>query len=459
MIVAGLTIVSKAYAGPANRHASTQANYPINLDGFGAPLPAVAQSTADLGVFATGQLNFKEIDSIPQLGPLFNGTTCAGCHSQPSMGGGGLFINEIRVRNNSDPGPVHIFAVDNMLRDGPQLQGTRTIFAAGVSAEPLGCQITVPGCQLSACQQEEVSRTTFSTSLPTCDPTSADYLNGGNCVVGRAAVPVFGDGLVEAVSDQTLKQLAHSEPSSIRGKVKMVTENFLSTAHVGRFGWKDDHAFLRGFAGDAYLNEMGITNPDNQTDTSSCAIAATAYGLNLEDTGIEDATDSDGRADIDRFSDFMRALAPPPTLPENRSALRGAALFAQMGCAGCHTPALTTASNPASFIPATTGGVAISSTLNHALANKTFHPFSDFLLHDMGSLGDGIVSGDATATMMRTAPLWGVRARSVFLHDGRAGDLPTAISMHDGQGKTAAAAFNALSKSQQADVVNFLSTL
>jgi CxxC motif-containing protein (DUF1111 family) len=130
-----------------------------------------------------------------------------------------------------------------------------------------------------------------------------------------------------------------------------------------------------------------------------------------------------------------------------------------MGCASCHTPQLVTASNPSSFIPPTTGGVQMSAVLNHALAHQTFHPFSDYLLHDMGALGDGIVSGAATATMMRTAPLWGVRARSVFLHDGRARDLPTAISMHGGQGKTAADAFQALTASQQKDVVNFLSTL
>jgi CxxC motif-containing protein (DUF1111 family) len=101
----------------------------------------------------------------------------------------------------------------------------------------------------------------------------------------------------------------------------------------------------------------------------------------------------------------------------------------------------------------------MSSSVNEALSSQTFHPFGDFLLHDMGSLGDGITSGSAGPSLMRTAPLWGVRAKSVFLHDGRAGDLPTAISLHDGQGKAAADAFNALSSSQMQDVVNFLNTL
>ena len=100
-----------------------------------------------------------------------------------------------------------------------------------------------------------------------------------------------------------------------------------------------------------------------------------------------------------------------------------------------------------------------SPTLNNTLANQTFHPYSDFLLHDMGSLGDGITSGAAGPTMMRTVPLWGLRAKSQFLHDGRAGDIPPAIKLHDGQGKPAAQAFGALSAQQQLDVVNFLNTL
>ena len=451
-----------AYAGPANRTASStasQASVPINLDGFGAPSLGLAQNGSDLGVFATGQMNFKEIEKLPQVGPVMNGVSCAGCHSQPSMGGGGLFINEIRVRNNSDPGPVHIFAVDNFLRNGPQTQGKATIFPQGVEAEPLGCQITAPGCQLSPCQQEEVAKTTFSTDLATCDPKSADFRSGGNCVVGRSALSTFGDGLVEAVSDQTFERIAESEPPEIHGTVKMVTENFTKVTHVGRFGWKDDHASLRGFSGDAYLNENGITNPDNPDEVSQCAANEKAYGLPLQDTGVEDTTDAEGRADIDRFSDFMRGLAPPPTLPQNASAQNGSRLFTSMGCAGCHTPSMTTASNPASFIAPTTGDVSISPTLNNTLANQTFHPYSDFLLHDMGSLGDGITSGAAGPTMMRTVPLWGLRAKSQFLHDGRAGDIPTAIKLHDGQGKPAAQAFGALSAQQQLDVVNFLNTL
>jgi CxxC motif-containing protein (DUF1111 family) len=240
--------------------------------------------------------------------------------------------------------------------------------------------------------------------------------------------------------------------------VKEVTE--LSATRVARFGWKDDHATLRAFSSDAYLNEMGITNPDAPTEVSYCAMDQKWSGVILQnEKDIEDTIEDDGRADVDRFSDFMRALAPPPTLRQNSDARNGADLFRRAGCDGCHTPSLTTDANPAAFIPPTTGGVAITETLNSALSARTFHPYSDFLLHDMGALGDGITSGTAGATMMRTAPLWGLRAKSVFLHDGRAHDVPTAILLHDGQGRPASEAFRNLSADEQQDLVEFLGTI
>ncbi len=362
------------------------------------------------------------------------------------------------MRNNTVGGPLHIFAADNILRLGPQSQGATIIFTSGVEAAPLGCQITSPGCNLSACQTEEATRTTFNPNLGICDPTSNSFGGGANCTAERQSTPLFGFGLVEAVADETFVGIADSEPAPIQGTVKMVKE--LGKARVGRFGWKDDHATLRGFAADAYLNEIGITNPDHPAEVSNCALNQTSFGVLLDVADDpEDATDNGGRADVDRFSDFMRALSPPPTIAQTSSAKNGGTLFNQMGCNGCHRPSLTTDSNPASFIPPTTGGVAITSSLNSVLANKTFYPFSDFLLHKMGSLGDGITSGAAGPTMIRTAPLWGVRAKSRLLHDGRADDIPTAISLHDGQGLPAAEAFEALTPSQQQDVVNFLDTL
>ncbi|TMI80440.1 MAG: hypothetical protein E6H03_08380 [Bacillati bacterium ANGP1] len=145
---------------------------------------------------------------------------------------------------------------------------------------------------------------------------------------------------------------------------------------VGRFGWKDQQASLLSFSGDAYLNEMGITSrlfPDEVT-----TLCNTAQEPN-------NRPDSDGLEDIDHFTRFMRAAKAPPrdaVLAAAPSAVRGSRLFDSIGCAICHVQSLTTA-------PAGTKINGGTFTIPAALGGKTFHPFSDFLLHDVGT-GDGI---------------------------------------------------------------------
>jgi len=288
--------------------------------------------------------------------------------------------------------------------------------------------------------------------------TSGAFASGTNCTGERQSTPLFGFGFVEAVDDATFDAIAANQPTAIRGVVKRVVE--FGRTRVARFGWKDDVATLRAFAGGAYLNEVGITNPDNPNELSTCALNRTKFGVLLDaNDDPEDAIDSTGRADVDRFADFMRALDVPPTLQQNNDAQAGHALFNSVGCGGCHVETIRTAANPSQFVPPTTGGVPIDNVLLEVyLDNEDFHPFSDFLLHDMGSLGDGITSGVAGPRMMRTAPLWGVRAKSKLLHDGRATSIQEAVGFHDGQGAAARNAFLALSATQQQQIVAFLNT-
>lgn len=427
---------------------------------LGEPLPAISASAPDLANFQAGQQQFLQVQTLqaPEvLGPLFNGNACAACHDHPAMGGGGLSKDrEIRVRNRGDGAPpVQIFAVDNMLRLGPQTQSGAPIDAFGVTSAPLGCPITSPGCSLSNCQKQLMEHSSYSSKLPICDTSTKDYAEGDNCIGERVSLPMFGDGLVEATDDATLQSIAADQPAAIRGTVRLVTE--LGVTHVARFGWKDQHATLLGFAEDAYLNEMGITNPGNPVANTTCAMGVTLYGITLQ--GATDPEDQpvNGRADVDRFVDFIRALQPPPRLPEDASAQAGETLFASIGCIGCHVSSIRTSPDP--MLPATTGAVPVAGVVRQALRNVTFHPFGDFLLHDMGALGDGISDGAATPTTMRTMPLWGLHLRSAFLHDQRAMDLPTAISLHAGQAAAAAAAFSALSQTEQQEVLDFLETL
>ena len=94
-------------------------------------------------------------------------------------------------------------------------------------------------------------------------------------------------------------------------------------------------------------------------------------------------------------------------------------------------------------------------SLNHV----TFHPYSDFLLHDMGTLGDGIEIGDARGREFRTAPLWGVSAVTRYLHDGRATTLKDAILAHDGQARKVRERFVRLSDGEQTALFAFLASL
>jgi CxxC motif-containing protein (DUF1111 family) len=458
--------------------------------GIGDPLPGVAKNNGDVTNFNNGLLNFQETETLKpasdptgppgQLGPLFNNNSCAACHSNPARGGGALDLMEQRLSTGGPP--VRIFAVDHMLSGPPGQQDTLgAIFPYGTISAPLGAQIGMPDNVPSVCQKEEIARG-FSPSLPICVAGSANDtgLTGTpTCIAHRQSLPLFGDGLVEATSDATFQAIAAAEPVEVRGTVRMVADgdNFngsasevspgtiaaLGIAHVARFGWKDDFSTLVGFSADAYLNEIGITNDLNSKPNSTCAIGVQQYGIALQTADDpEDSVDSTGRSDIDRFTDFMRSLRPPPQVGENADAVTGRSLFSKVGCASCHTPSITTAANPSSFMTPTINGTPISSSLNSTLANVNYQPYGDFLLHDMGSLGDG-VNDDPTILhderMMRTMPLWGLRTRVIFLHDGRATNLPSAIALHDGQGAAAAAAFAGLSSTQQNDVIEFLNTL
>ncbi|OLC06087.1 MAG: hypothetical protein AUH42_06370 [Gemmatimonadetes bacterium 13_1_40CM_70_11] len=182
---------------------------------------------------------------------------------------------------------------------------------------------------------------------------------------------------------------------------------------------------------------MGITNPEFPNETcpqGDCSV--------LIHNPLPSPPPNDDGTDVAKFTDFMTLLAPPPRGPLSLQVLEGSGTFALIGCANCHTPALLTGSRPVA-----------------ALSRKVFQPFSDFLLHDMGSLGDGIVQGSATGRQMRTAPLWGVRTRAQLLHDGRATSLDAAILAHDGQGRRARERFAGLSARARDALRAFLNSL
>jgi len=269
----------------------------------------------------------------------------------------------------------------------------------------------------------------------------------------RIPTPVFGAGLVEAIpEDAILANMAANAPQKQQFGIGGHVNRNANDGTITRFGWKAQNKSLLLFGGEAYNVEQGVTNelfPTERDETPGCVFNATPE----DSTDVNANTPTAAMSDLVGFEYFMRYLAPaqpappgPPGSPVNASVNHGSQVFAQIGCALCHTPSLSTGS---------------SSTA--ALSHQQVNLFSDLLVHDMGSgLADGITQGLAQGNEWRTAPLWGLGQRIFFIHDGRAADLMQAIGAHASPGSEATGSvntFNALPPPSKQDLLNFLRSL
>lgn len=265
----------------------------------------------------------------------------------------------------------------------------------------------------------------------------------------RISPTTLGDGYVEAIANDTLIHIRDNQPLGLRGTAVIVAVlEAQGRARIGRFGWKSQHASLESFAADAYLNEMGITTPLLPIENTSAGRDVSKFDF------VKDPED-DGE-DAQAFANFMRATMAPPRGTMSAQAVAGEQVFARTGCATCHVTSITTA--PAGT--AINGGALI---VRPALGNKIIHPYSDFLLHDVGT-GDGIPIQPtpeyaATANKIRTAPLWGLRTRNRLMHDGLTFTREEAILRHGGQAAGVRRDYQALSAAAKAALIAFLNTL
>ncbi len=366
---------------------------------YGNPLPNL--TAAELARFLDGRNAFTKLETIGTgLGPVFNEPFCSDCHDSPPAIGGTNQRFETRFgRREADGGFDPLTAVG-----GPLLHD----HAIG----------TVDG-----------GYTFVAEAIP----------SEANVVTSRRTQPVFGLGLVDATPDAVFAELARAQAMSApeaAGRTASVIDLTTGQPAVGKFGWKAADASLLVFSGDAALNEIGITSPPFPNEVCPQG-DCTALAFNPE-PGVNDP----GGQDIARFTDFMQFLGPPPGPRLTGDAVQGSKVFVVVGCAVCHVPTLVTGPN------------AIV-----AFNQVAYHPYSDFLLHDMGSLGDGIDQGDAQGREMRTQPLWGLSFQTRLLHDGRATTVSEAIAAHDGQGAAARDGVAALSTTDRAALLAFLAAL
>ncbi|MBK6316886.1 MAG: hypothetical protein IPF53_22015 [Blastocatellia bacterium] len=270
----------------------------------------------------------------------------------------------------------------------------------------------------------------------------------------RASPSLLGLGFVEAIADQTLINIANLQPlqsgGAIRGQaISVDIVESPGVQRVGRFGWKNQQASLLSFSGDAYVNEMGITTPLFPVENTSNGNSIVAY----DPLPIE--PDDGDNGDLELFTDFMRATKAPPrdaALAATPDAQAGAVIFNQIGCAICHTPSITTA--PAGTV--LNGGAF---TVSAALGDKIIHPYSDFAMHEVGT-GDGIVQGFPSArNKVRTSPLWGLRTRGRFMHDGATLTINEAVLRHGGEASFVTFLYRFLPSHDRGKVLTFLKSL
>ena len=366
---------------------------------------------------------FSEVDTPETgLGPVYNAVSCLDCHQNTAVGGASQ-VMEFRAGHYD--GSRQSTSLGRRQRG--DTNGSTGTFVAATAVMANGTPIP----ERSLINQRAI-----------CAGAQERLTDADGIRAVRLSLSTLGDGFVEAVPDATLMAIAksnHGEAIEVP-----VLEVPGSVTEVGRFGWKDQHASLLSFSGDAYVNEIGVTNalfPDEVTTTCQPSDV-------MEPNDPAAATD-----DIHNFATFMRATKVPPRGPVTPAALQGQAIFEQIGCSNCHVETMVTA-------PAGTAIHGGAFVIPDALGGKQFHPFGDFLLHDIGT-GDGIVQdGPAdTADKVRTMPLWGLRTRTQLMHDGLSATYDDAVARHQNEASDEAAKYRALTPAQKYLVHQFLGSL
>src|SRR5271170_258800 len=429
----------------------------------GQPLASVAQTPGAPDFFANGLLRFQEIESVQGganngLGPRFNSNQCSSCHSQPAIGGSSPSAT---VFPSIGPNPeTLVYSLNGAQNNLPSF-----ITPNGPVREARFPFFLNPNGSLSSTPDggvHDLFVISGRSDAGTCaikQPAFAQNLALNN-VIFRIPTPVFGAGLIENISEETIyaNMQANSGQKQSLG-ISGVPNRDGNDGMITRFGWKAQNKSLEIFAGEAYNVEMGVTNELFQNERAS-PDEAQAGGLPAncrinptpEDATVMNASQyTQVPSDVVQFAMFMRLLAPPTpstTSPGGaQSIANGSRNFNAIGCAMCHTPTLQTAAS------------AITPSLSQVNANL----YSDLLVHHMGTnLADGVSQGGAGPDQFRSAPLWGLGQRIFLLHDGRTTDLLDAIKEHASSGSEANGVisnFRQLSPQQQQDLLNFLRSL
>ena len=411
--------------------------------------PATILSATQLAQFLEGRKAFAQrwvvAPSILGLwgrGPISNAEACTDCHENGGRGRAPddsdepmrsmlvrLSVPGAGAHGAPNPDPVY----------GDQLQNEGILGRVPPEGDPrLSWEmrsVTMAGGELVPLRAPvlELQRLNFG-------PLGPEVMSSA-----RVAPPLVGVGLLDAVSEDTIRELAEAQQrSGLRGRPNIVWDLINNREALGRFGYKANQPSVEQQILVAYHADLGVTSrwfpEENCTAVQIACLAEPTGGYPELPTAL-----------VESLLLYARALAAPArrNLDDARVA-RGEALFTAAGCDGCHRPTLQTGEYPALPI----------------LSRRTLHPYTDLLLHDMGEgLADGRPDFRAGARDWRTAPLWGlglshkVNGNQTLLHDGRARNLTEAILWHGGEAQPAREAFRTMTKPDRDALLAFLNSL
>lgn len=400
----------------------------------GNPLPGL--TNGQLSLFNTGFLQFTlQWDPVKGLGPVITQQECAICHMLP-VGGG-----TSPTRRTTFFGKLNSDGSFNPLTN-----------EGGFVLQPISESKFVPRC------------TVRGETLP-ADATITSQ---------RVPPQLLGGGLVDSIDDATITSFATSKGLGIQGSVNMVND-WNGVSRPGRFGTKAQFASLVQAVGQAFQHDVGVTNPVSLNEdcpnaapgTPSCPTTLVPQVcIKIQEPNDFKPAPPGGLETI-QLMNYVMFLAPNPPGTVN---MNGQTLFSSVGCALCHNPTYTT--KPAAKVMNNfTGGFG---PVVPALSNQSVNLYSDLLIHHLGpTLADCMQFGQANGDQWRTTALWGLSTRTVYLHDGRTTDVNTAIQLHKSSSNISACGniypdseanqvidnFNALSPSDQADVIAFIKSL
>ncbi len=426
-----------------------QSTFNHSENAFGQVAPGLSGSNANY--FYTGNSLFNQnwvsapasTTARDGLGPTLNGKSCSACHFKDGRGHAPNFFDQLSTGflirlsvpgTDANGGPLGDPNYGGQLNDQAIL---------GVAREG---QVEVSYTEI---QGKYADGTTYSLRKPTYTFPELNYgaMAPDIMISPRVGQQMIGLGLLEAISEVDL--LSHSDENDangdgISGRPNMVWNILENKTTLGRFGWKANQPSIKQQVAGAFLGDLGITNSLNPNENcpgpqSDCYSAPNGGTPEIDDENLDKVV-------------LYSANLAVPTRPDynDPDVLKGKKLFNEMNCAKCHVASYVTGIHP---------------EFPH-LSNQKIWPYTDLLLHDMGSgLADNRPDFEANGNEWRTSPLWGigliptVNGHTNYLHDGRARNLTEAILWHGGEAELSKLAFINLSKSERDLVIKFLNSL